>query len=219
MSMNKIGDVVLERAKVREVTGVFHSHDALEEAVEALLLTGFDRADIDRVADPEAVRQRIGDIYVAAEELADVGRVARRPLITRDDISSAVAVGGSLFGCAVALAAAFVVLAPGGRPLTTGVVAAIAGVLAGGAAAVTIAHLLRRERRLGLESLMATRGLILWVRVHSPEREELAQQILQDHGARAVRVHEIEIEKRPEEIPLSSLRPDPWLGPERLAQP
>ena len=66
---------------------------------------------------------------------------------------------------------------------------------------------------------MATRGLILWVRVHSPEREELAQQILQEQGARAVRVHEIEIEKRPEDIPLSSLRPDPWLGPETLVQP
>ena len=78
---------------------------------------------------------------------------------------------------------------------------------------------LGQERRLGLESLMATRGLILWIRVHSPEREELAQQILQEHGARAVRVHEIEIEKRPEDIPLSSLRPDPWLGPETLVQP
>ena len=70
--MNKISDVVLERARVREVTGVFHSHAALEDAMEALLLSGFDRADIDRVADPEAVRQRIGDIYVAAEELAEL---------------------------------------------------------------------------------------------------------------------------------------------------
>jgi len=217
--MNKISDVVLDRARVREVTGVFHSHAALEEVVEALLLSGFDRADIDRVADPEAVRQRIGDIYVAAEELADVARVPRRPFFTHADISSAVAVGGSLFGSAVALAAAFIVLVSGGGPLATGIVATIAGVLAGGAAAVTTVHYLRRERRRGLESLMAARGLILWVRVHSPEREEVAQQILQEHGARATRVHEIEIEKRPEEIPLSSLRPDPWLGPERLAQP
>jgi hypothetical protein len=219
MPMNRISDVVLERARVREVTGVFHSHPALEDAVEALLLSGFDRADIDRVADPETVRRRVGDSYVAAEELADVARTARRPMFTHDDISSAVAVGGSLFGCAIALAAAFVVLVSGGGPLTTGIVAVIAGVLAGGAAAVTIMHFLRRERQRGLESLMTARGLIVWVRVHSPEREAIAQQILQEHGARAVRVHEIEIEKHPEEIPLSSLRPDPWLGPERLAQP
>ena len=216
--MKRTDDLVLDRARVREVTGVFYSHAALEDAVEELLLSGFDRADIDRVADPEAVRQRIGDIYVAAEELADVGSVARRPFFTRDDISAAVAVGGSLFGSAAALAAAFIVLVSGGAPLATGIVAVIAGLIAGGAAAVAIAHFFRRERRRGLESLMAARGLILWIRVHSPEREEAAQKILQEHGARAIRVHEIEIEKRPDEIPLSSLRPDPWLGPERLAQ-
>ena len=216
--MKRTDDLVLDRARVREVTGVFYSHAALEDAVEELLLSGFDRADIDRVADPEAVRQRIGDIYVAAEELADVGSVARRPFFTRDDINAAVAVGGSLFGSASALAAAFIVLVSGGAPLATGIAAVISGLIAGGAAAVVIAHFFRRERRRGLESLMAARGLILWIRVHSPEREEAAQKILQEHGARAIRVHEIEIEKRPDEIPLSSLRPDPWLGPERLAQ-
>src|SRR6267142_787816 len=123
MAMNRMSDVVLDRARVREVTGVFHSHAALEDAVDALLHSGFDRADIDRVAHPEAVRQRVGDIYVAAEELADIGRTARRPFFTRDDISAAVAVGGSLFGCAVALtAASFFVLVSGGAPLTTGIV-------------------------------------------------------------------------------------------------
>ncbi|HEY3658488.1 MAG TPA: hypothetical protein VGL34_26255 [Steroidobacteraceae bacterium] len=218
--MSRIDDEeVLERARVREVTGVFHSHAALQAAVEALLLSGFDRADIDRVADPAAVRQRIGDIYVAAEELADVGRVARKPFFTQDDIGTAVVVGSSLFGCAVALAAGFVILVSGGGEVVTGMVAVILGILAGGAAAVAIAHFLRRERRRGLDSLMEARGLILWVRVHRPDQEELAQHILQKHGARAVRIHEIEIEKRPDEIPLGTLRPDPWLGPERLAKP
>jgi hypothetical protein len=217
--MNKMSDVVLDRARVREVTGVFHSHAALEDAVEVLLLSGFDRSDIDRMADPGRIRQRLGDIYVAAEELADVGHTPRQPYIASDDISAAVAVGSSLFGCAVALAAAFFVLVSGGGPVVTGIIAVIAGVLAAGTAAVAIVHFLRRERRLGLNSVMAARGLVLWVRVHAPEREDLARQILQEHGARAVRVHDIEIEKRPEDIPLGSLRPDPWLGPERLVQP
>jgi hypothetical protein len=34
-----------------------------------------------------------------------------------------------------------------------------------------------------------------------------------------VRVHETEIERRIDDIPLASLEPDPWLGPERLGQP
>jgi hypothetical protein len=66
---------------------------------------------------------------------------------------------------------------------------------------------------------MAARGIILWVRLRSPEREEKAQQILRNHGGRAIRTHEIEIDKRPQDLPLSKLRPDPWLGSERLGQP
>jgi hypothetical protein len=42
---------------------------------------------------------------------------------------------------------------------------------------------------------------------------------LRRHGAKAVRVHEIEIDKRTEDLPLAGLRPDPWLGNERLGEP
>jgi hypothetical protein len=66
---------------------------------------------------------------------------------------------------------------------------------------------------------MAKRGLILWVRARSPEQETLAQEILLAHGAQAVRVHEIDLEKRPEDLPLGSVRPDPWLGSEPLGRP
>jgi hypothetical protein len=63
-------------------------------------------------------------------------------------------------------------------------------------------------------------GLVLWVRVRTPEREQAALRILKDRGADAVHVHEIEIEieKRLEDLPLSSLRADPWLGV-RLGEP
>jgi hypothetical protein len=54
------------------------------------------------------------------------------------------------------------------------------------------------------------------VRVRSPDLEERAQRILRERGGQAIRVHEIEIDKRLEDLPLSNLRPDPWLGGERL---
>ena len=63
------------------VAAVFHSDEALEAAAEALLLAGFDRADLDCLADPDEVRERLGLIYVAHEELADVPQVPRRPLV------------------------------------------------------------------------------------------------------------------------------------------
>jgi hypothetical protein len=75
------------------------------------------------------------------------------------------------------------------------------------------------DRTNGLEWLAAARGLVLWVRVHSSAQEEIARTFLSDWGAEAIRVHEITIEKRSEDLPLGSLRPDPWLGPERLGQP
>ncbi len=56
---------------------------------------------------------------------------------------------------------------------------------------------------------MSAGGLVLWVRARSPEREEKIRQILVAHGADSVRVHEIEIEKRLEDLPLSSLLVDP----------
>ena len=55
-------------------------------------------------------------------------------------------------------------------------------------------------------------------RVRSPDREAKAQEILTPHGAEAVRVHEIEIDKRLQDIPLSALRLDPWLGEEPLGR-
>ena len=63
-----------------------------------------------------------------------------------------------------------------------------AGVIAGGIGLCTIARFTGRARRRGLEKLEEARGLILWARVRTPDLEEKAVQIMQDHGARAVRV-------------------------------
>jgi hypothetical protein len=55
------------------------------------------------------------------------------------------------------------------------------------------------------------------VHVRTAQHEEKALRILQLHSPKAVHVHEIE--KRMEDIPLGSLRPDPWLGNEHLEAP
>jgi hypothetical protein len=80
-------------------------------------------------------------------------------------------------------------------------------------------YFLGEQKIKGLEPLMAARGLIMWVRVRSDEQEDQARELLISHGAHAVRVHEIEIAKTPDDLPLGSIRPDPWLGSERLGQP
>jgi hypothetical protein len=65
----------------------------------------------------------------------------------------------------------------------------------------------------------AARDFVLCVRVRSLEQEAKAQEILIGNGAKAVRPHEIQIEKHLEDLPLHSLRADPWLGEEPLGRP
>jgi hypothetical protein len=209
---------VLERTKVREVAGVFHSRRAIEAAFEDLLLNGFDRADIDRLASLDEVRRRL-KVNVSPEEAADLTPTPRRPIFAPDDITAGIAVTGSLVGAAVGIAVVFVVLVSGGDGGSAGIAGTLAGIGAGWIGALLLARMFRRDQLRGLDWIEFDRGVILWVRVRSPEREAMAQDILRRNGGHAIRVHEIEIEKRTEDLPLSSVRPDPWLGSEPLGHP
>lgn len=208
----------LERAKVREVTGVFHSRDAIDAAASDLLHAGFDRADVDVLATLDEIYDKLGPAYVAPEELADVPKAPRRPFLGPEDVTLAMAIVAGILGFAGAIVAVFSVLARGGTPMFAAIAALVVGVLAGGAGALMVARWFRLEHEKAFEPLMSARGFILWIRTRSPHQEERAQEVLSAYGAKAIRVHEIEIEKRPEDIPLSSLRPDPWLGNEKLGQ-
>ena len=68
-------------------------------------------------------------------------------------------------------------------------------------------------------AIRATRFLCVARVPRSPEEEAKAKETLIGHGAEAVRLHEIQIEKRLEHLPLHSLRADPWLGEEPLTRP
>ena len=216
--MSEASDRGAERIKVREVAGVFRSREPLEAAVDALLRSGFDRADVDLTAGIDAVRQRLGNVYVPAEELADVPEVPREAFVAREEVTGALAGAAGILTFIGATAAAFGVVASGGA-LALAVAAAAGGLATAGGAGAVIARFLGREQARELQAQMAAGGLVLWVRVRSPEREDKAQRILKDHGAEAVCVHEIEIRKRFEDIPLSSLVLDPWLGSEPLGDP
>jgi hypothetical protein len=201
------------------VTGVFHSRAALDVAAGELLLMGFDRADVDVVASIDEIRKRLGAPYVAAEELADVPRVPRRPFIAGEDVTVFKVVIASTLGAIAAGATVLLMSLSGASSGETGVTAALVGIVAAGVSFLLAVRILGRDEAQGLDDLMAARGLILWVRVRSPEQEALAQEILRAHRAQAVRVHEIELEKHPDDLPLGTVRPDPWLGSEPLGHP
>jgi hypothetical protein len=204
--MGKPADVTIEKVKQREVAGVLASRDALEAAVERLLHEGFDRSDVALMASQDAVREKLGGVYVAPEELPDIPKVPRQAYVARADVQSAFSVVAGVLGSVGAAAAAFGIVASGGA-----LALALGAAAIGGAGAVML-RLLGRDRAEELEKKMAEGGLVLWVRVRSPEHEEKAQQILRDSGAEAVRVHEIEIEKTLQDIPLASLLDDELSG-------
>ena len=212
-------DDILDRAPGREVTGVFHSRKKLDAAAQDLLVAGIDRADIDVSASLDELQRRLNYRSIPAADIADHPAAARQPLVGKDDVVNTDAVAGSIAGCVVAVALAFYLISRGTAPLAAGFFSVLSGLVAGGAAVLLVRRRLRREHALGLDSLAEAQGLIIWVRVRSPEKQAEAQEILMRHGAEAVHVHELELTKRPEDLPLHSLRPDPWLGDERLGRP
>jgi hypothetical protein len=217
--MRGSSDDILDRAPSREVTGVFHSRKMLEAAVQDLLVAGIDRADIDVSASLDELQRRLDYKSIPAADISDNPAAARQPFMSEDDVLNMAATVGSLAGCVGAIALAFYLVSRGTAPLAVGLFSVLSGLVIGGAALLLVRRRLRRERALGLEKLSEAQGLLIWVRVRFPEKEAEAQEILMRHGGEAVHVHEIELAKRPEDLPLHSLRVDPWLGDERLGRP
>jgi hypothetical protein len=208
---------ILQQVKVREVAGVFRSRDVMDTAVSALLSAGFDRADVDIIVGAEA-RERLEGIKIAAEELPEARAAPRQPVIAREDIILVWSLVLSILIFAGAGFAAWFVVKSGGELLRAGGAATI-GALAAAWLGAQLARAFARKRIRHLEAQLITRELVLLVRVRSAEEEAKAADILLGHGAQAVRPREITIDKRSEDLPLHSLRVDPWLGDEPLVIP
>jgi hypothetical protein len=206
-SMQGSSDDILEKARTREATGVFHSRKALDAAVQELLVAGYDRADIDVSASPDELQRRLNCRSIPPEDLADVPTAPREPFVGEDDVIITDAVFGGVVGCAAALAIGYYLATRNIGPLSAVLFAALCGFVVGGGAVFWARRRLRRERARGLERLSEAQGLVIWVRVHSEEKETEAQEFLLRHGAEAVHVHEIELPKRTEDLPLGSVEP------------
>ncbi|WP_063799752.1 hypothetical protein [Bradyrhizobium jicamae] len=210
---------VLGRVRTREVTGVFHSRKALDDAAQDLLSSGFDRADIDVSASPDEQQRRLNYQAIPAADLADIPAAARRPYVGGDDRLGLEVVTASVVGCVVALVVAFYLVSREVTPPSVILVSVLSGIVAAAAVIRPLRRVMQRDRARGLEPVAEWEGLLIWVRVQSPEKEALAQEILLRHGGEAVHIHEIDVAKTADDLPLHSLRPDPWLGNEPLGRP
>jgi hypothetical protein len=115
-------------ASVCEVVGVFHQAEELEAAVDELLSSGFDRAELSLLASENAVASKLGGYYRTPGEMADDRSVPRTAFVSTAAIGDA---EGALIG---GLAYVGATVAIGAVVMSGGALAAAvaAAVLAGG---------------------------------------------------------------------------------------
>jgi len=176
------------RREVREAVGVFDTVDALQAAIDELLSSGFDRADLSLLASLHAVEEKLGDTWFHRVELEDNPAAPRGDYVSPDAIGTAE--GGLISGLTYlgAVATAGVIALAGG-PLTAIVVGAAVAGGAGGLVGARLAASVGHHRARYFQQQLDRGGLLLWVRTSSPAREVRATDILARHSGRDVHVH------------------------------
>ena len=174
----------------REAVGYFETADALQEAIDELLSSGFDRAELSLLASEHAIEEKLGHKYKRVEELEDDKEVPRTFFVSTEALGDA---EGSLIGAPLyvaAVAAAGAIVATGG----TVIAALAAATVAGGAGAFigsAFAKAIGEQHAQYLEQQLEHGGLLLWVHAKDSNHEKRASAILKKHSGRDVHVHDI----------------------------
>jgi hypothetical protein len=173
---------------IREAVGVFDNAETLQAAIDELLSSGFDRADLSLLAGEETVDQKLGHKYQRVAELEDDSGVPRASYVSTESIGDAEGglIGGLMYVGATAAAGAIVVT--GG----TLALAISAAAVAGGVGAMVgsiLADWLGEHHARHLQEQLDHGGLLLWARTWTPEDEKRARAILSKHTGKDVHVH------------------------------
>jgi len=175
---------------IREAVAYFESADALQDAIDELLSSGFDRAELSLLAGEHAVEEKLGHLYRKVSELEDDPKTARVSYVANESIGDA---EGGLIGAPLyiaATAATGAILASGG----TMAAAILGAVLAGGAGGViggVLALLLGDQHASHVQEQLEHGGLVLWVRTWDEADEGRAVEILKKHSGNDVHVHSL----------------------------
>lgn len=177
-----------KREGLCEVVGVFHAADGLESAIEELLSSGFDRAQLSLLASERAIEDKLKHGYRSVAELAD------DPTVPRTAYVSSAAVGdaqGALIGGLTYVGATSAI---GAVVMSGGALAAtlVAAIVAGGAGTLLgsiLARLVGQHHAENMNEQIERGGLLLWVRAWEAEDDALAISILRKHGGGHVHSH------------------------------
>jgi hypothetical protein len=202
-------------ATVREAVGIFHQWSSFQAAVDELMSSGFDRADLSLLAGERAVEEKLGHVYEKVSELEDSAEVPRTAYVGRDSMVEARTGMIGALAYIGALAAVGAVVASGGTLAWAIAAAAMAGG-SGGLIGTLAARHLGRDRAKDVQAQLDKGGLLLWVRVRDSEHERRALDILRRHSADDVHVHDLPAPRAPADDPLTGWEPDPFLPKARV---
>ncbi|API58788.1 hypothetical protein BSL82_05240 [Tardibacter chloracetimidivorans] len=174
----------------REAVGIFHSSEQLQDAIDALLSSGFHRSELSLLASEQAVQEKLGHRYSRVDILADDPDVPRAAFVSTEAIGDAE--GGIIGGLVYvgALAAVGAIVATGGTLLAVITGAALAGG-AGGLVGSVLAKWLGEHHAHYLEEQLIRGGLLLWIRTRNPASEVRAIDILRKYSADQIHMHSL----------------------------
>jgi hypothetical protein len=175
---------------VREAVGVFKTAAPLQDAIDELMSSGFDRAEISLLAAEKTVEEKLGHKYRKVAELEDDVKVPRTCYVSTESIGDAEGglIGGLMYvGAMAALGAIF---ASGGT-LALAIAGAAAAGGAGGLIGAVLAKLVGDHHARHIQEQLDHGGLLLWVRTWNKEDEGRAVSILKKHSGVDVHVHDL----------------------------
>ena len=176
----------------REAVAVFRDERSLQRAVDDLLISGFDRSAVSLLAGQQAVEASLRHAYRSVADLEDdpsVPRVHYAGTDSRTEATGAVMGGFAYVG---ACASAGVVAASGGSALAALLAVAATGGVAG-LLGVGVARLIARHHAQHLQNQFDKGGLVLWVRVANDDQERDALEILMQHEAGDIHIHQLAV--------------------------
>jgi hypothetical protein len=181
---------MVEELSVREAAGIFETADSFKSAIEDLLSSGFDHAEISLLGSQSAVEEKLGYRYETTSELVDKEGVPRISRMPESAVGNAqgLLIGGLVYVGALAVAGP--ILTAGGS-LAVAIGGALVAGGAGGAVGGFLGKLVGDKHSQLIDEQLARGGLILWVSLRDEMHEKRAVAILRDHGATSVDVHSL----------------------------
>ena len=172
----------------REAVAVFHSADDLQAAIDELLSSGFDRAELNLLAGEDTVAEKLGHLYEKVSDEEDDPNAPRTAYVSPEAFGDAEGgVLGALMYLPAVLASGAVVASGGG--LAAAAAAAALGAGGGGLIGSMLARFIGEHHAHYLQAQLEKGGLLLWVLTPTDAKETCAVDILSRHAGDDVHVH------------------------------